>query len=265
MKKKLIMAAILVLSAALLVATSVMGTLAFLASSTAVSNTFTYGDVGIQMFESEVDANGQKTGTTKTSDGNSYQLIPNKTYDKDPTIYVKEGSVPSYLFVKVKNGISTIEKEGNTTIKAQMVANGWQLIKSNAAGEELYIYVGFNGDNSSKATVTQINGAVTAKPVGSANAEHYDLFQTFTISKDATVADYAGAKVTLTAFAIQTEGFTAAENGLEGYQRAWNAIVGRFPFESGTVYTAPASGNTGSNTPASGNTGSGDDANGEQG
>jgi hypothetical protein len=81
-----------------------------------------------------------------------------------------------------------------------------------------------------------MEGAVTAKPVGSANAEHYDLFQNFTISTDATVADFAGAKVTLTAFAIQTEGFTAAENGLEGYQRAWNAIVGRFPYESGTVY-----------------------------
>ena len=239
MKKKLITALILTASAILLVCASVLGTLAFLASSSAVSNTFTYGDVGIQMFESKTDENGvdldgDNTSSMKTSDGNSYKLVPGKSYIKDPTIYVKEGSVPSYLFVKVKNGISTIEKGGTNkpTIKDQMIAKGWQEIKSNASGEVLYIYVG--KDNATNSPMT---GAVAAKPVGSTTAEKYDLFESFTVADDAAVADYAGAKVTLTAFAIQTEGFTEVKDGLQGYQRAWNAIVGRFPFESGTVYT----------------------------
>ena len=247
MKKKIIMAIMLVLSAALLVAASVLGTLAFLASSTAVSNTFTVGKVGINMLESLTDKDGvDKDGADRTADGNSYMLQPGKTYVKDPAIFINADSVPSFLFVKVKNGIATIEKDyvnliegastdGPTTMKSQMIANGWQLIKSNASGEELYVYVG-----AGNATTDMKTGDVTCKMVGSANRETYELFDTFTISTsvdETRLADYAGAKVTLTAFAIQADGFTD-KDGLQDYQHAWNAIVGRFPYESGTQYAA---------------------------
>ena len=232
--KKPILVVVIVLSAVLLVAASIMGTLAFLASSTAVSNTFTVGDVGIEMRESAVGTDGKDSdGADRTSDGNSYELIPGKTYDKDPAIFVKAGSTPSYLFVKVKNGISTIEATGNT-MRDQMIAKGWQPVKHNVStGEDLFLYVGENNATSDVKT-----GAVSYKAVGSASEETYEIFDQFTVAVDAAVADYAGAKVTLTAFAIQIEGFTEAADGLEGYQRAWNAIVGRFPFESGTLYSA---------------------------
>lgn len=240
--KKPIMILTLVLSAILLVVASVLGTMAFLASSTAVSNTFTYGEVGIEMFESKIDADGKDADgpDKRTSEGNSYKLIPNKTYDKDPAITVKAGSVKSYLFVKVKNGIETIEAKNGNTMADQMVANGWQAVKKNDSGEVLYLYVGKDAQGKTKAVKEIQTGAVAAQPVGNNNtaAEVYEIFSKFTIATDALVADYAGAKVTLTAFAIQTEGFTEAEGNLEGYQRAWNAIVGRFPFESGTVYKA---------------------------
>ena len=58
MKKKFITAAILSLSALLLVAASVLGTFAFFAASTAVSNTFTVGSVKINMLESAVNPDG---------------------------------------------------------------------------------------------------------------------------------------------------------------------------------------------------------------
>ena len=237
MKKKLLTALVLTVSAALLVAASVMGTLAFLASSSAVSNTFTYGEVGIAMRESKVDEDGKDIDGDgiRTVDQNSYELIPNKSYVKDPAIYVKEKSVPSYLFVKVKNGISTIEKADdseNPTMKAQMIVNGWQLIKDNDSGEELYLYVG------TSAKAEKVTGELTYVPVGGTTEEVYKIFDTFTIKDNAAVADYAGAKVTLTAFAIQIEGFEDAKDGLQGYQQAWNAIVDRFPYESGTHYVA---------------------------
>lgn len=253
MKKKLLTSAILVLSAVLLVAASVLGTFAFLASSTAVSNTFTVGDVAIDMRESAVDANGQdndnEVGSTenlRTSDGNSYELIPGKTYCKDPAIYVNAGSTPSYLFVKVKNGISTLEKKddlANPTMKEQMVAKGWQLVKTNdLTKEELYIYVGMNG-GTTKAIATipddpdDIQDKITA--VGSKTQDEvYEVFDKFTIAiaEKNAIKDYASATVTLTAFAIQTEGFTATKDGYAGYQRAWNSIVERFPHESGTYF-----------------------------
>ncbi|MBR2615139.1 MAG: hypothetical protein IKC69_00475 [Clostridia bacterium] len=238
--KRFVRPLIYVAVAVLLVVSSVLGTMAFLASSTAVSNTFTVGNVAIQMFESKTDKDGNDMdGDDKTSDGNSYELIPGKNYLKDPTIYVSAGSTPSYLFVKVKNGISTIEKEGDTTIKAQMLKLGWQLVKENAAGEELYLYVGLTGDaTNATAGIWDPANTLSFKPVGSAHSESYDVFESFTIKTETQVADYAGAKVTLTAFAIQTEGFTEPKDGLQGYQLAWNAIVGRFPFESGTAFTA---------------------------
>ena len=249
MKKKLITALVLTASAILLVCASVLGTLAFLASSSAVSNTFTVGAVGIQMFESKtdedgnyVDNNNNVIGTSytvnglKTSDGNSYKLVPGKNYVKDLTIYVNADSVSSYLFVKVKNGISTIEKQNdpdNPTIEEQMITNGWQPIKKNDYGEILYIYVG-----AGNATKTLMTGAVQTLAINGSTSP-IAVFEDFTVDNNATVADYAGAKVTLTAFAIQVEGFAAPKDGLEGYQNAWNAIVGRFPYESGSVYTVP--------------------------
>jgi len=238
MKKKLITAAILLVSAALLVAASILGTLSFLASSSAVSNTFTYGDVGIHMLESKVDENGNDLDgiDNRTVDGNSYKLIPNKTYVKDPAIFVKADSVASYLFVKVKNGISTIEKTDGTTMKDQMIANGWQVVKANDAGEQLYLYVGIG--NATDAIPTDPSTVLVDPVGGSVSEEIVPIFSNFTVSENAAVADYAGAKVTLTAFAIQTEGFEGTVDGLVGYQRAWNAIVGRFPFESGTVFAA---------------------------
>ncbi len=243
MKKKFITAAILSLSALLLVAASVLGTFAFFAASTAVSNTFTVGSVKINMLESKTNENGEDLDEeNRTSDGNSYKLVPNKTYVKDPAIFVNADSVASYLFVKVKNGISTIEKQGDPlhpTMEQQMVANGWQLIKENDAGEKLYLYVG-----AGNATADKKTGEVTYKAVGNSASlggivETYELFNNFTVKDDITeaqLADYAGAKVTLTAFAIQTDTFTETIDGLYGYQRAWNAIVNRFPFESGTAY-----------------------------
>lgn len=241
MKKKILTVSVLLVSALFLVAASVLGTLAFLASSSAVSNTFTVGDVGINMLESETNEDGEDLDGAgiRTKDSNSYRLVPGKTYTKDPAIIVKENSVPSYLFVKVKNGIASIEDPANT-MAAQMVANGWQLVKeNNITHEKLYLYVG--AGNAAELIDTD---AVDAELVGTDVAQTIELFNNFKvldeIPADIILGDFAGAKVTLTAFAIQNDGFDEAEDGLEGYQLAWNAIVNRFPFESGTVFEAPA-------------------------
>ena len=96
--------------------------MAFLMSSFVVTNTFTIGEVGIEMYESRtnqdgeyIDADGNvidrpyEVNDNQTADENTYRLVPGKTYIKDPTIYVKAGSVPSFLFVKIKNDITDIE------------------------------------------------------------------------------------------------------------------------------------------------------------
>ena len=75
MKKKLLTTTILVIAAIALVASTMLATIAYLTSSTAVSNTFTVGDVKIEMYESKVNPDGEKIdpdSPAKTADGNSY-------------------------------------------------------------------------------------------------------------------------------------------------------------------------------------------------
>ena len=86
----------LLLAAILLVSTTVLGTMAYLTDTQEVKNTFTVGNVAITLDEAVIDANGAATAT-RTTQGNEYHLLPGHTYDKDPTVTVKEGSEESYI------------------------------------------------------------------------------------------------------------------------------------------------------------------------
>lgn len=99
------------LCAVLLVAASVLGTMAYLTDSKDVKNTFTVGNVTITLDEAKVDGNGnainkQGKRVTNLADaervpGNAYKLLPGHTYVKDPTVTVLAPSVESYVRMKV--------------------------------------------------------------------------------------------------------------------------------------------------------------------
>lgn len=99
------------LCAVLLVAASVLGTMAYLTDSKEVNNTFTVGNVAITLDEAKVDDNGnainkQGNQVTNLADaervpGNAYKLLPGHTYTKDPTVTVLTPSVESYVRMKV--------------------------------------------------------------------------------------------------------------------------------------------------------------------
>lgn len=94
MKKKTVA---LVLAMALVFALAVGGTIAYLTDKTqTIENTFTVGNVNIELketFNTDADKDGKLDSWTA-------QLIPGKSYVKDPTVSVKEGSEDCYLFVK---------------------------------------------------------------------------------------------------------------------------------------------------------------------
>lgn len=86
-KKTILVAAIAVMLVAALV---VGGTLAYFTDKTeAKQNTFTVGNVKIDLTETAWNAN------------ESHTLVPGKFYDKNPTITVKEGSQDAYVFLKL--------------------------------------------------------------------------------------------------------------------------------------------------------------------
>lgn len=89
-------ALLLTLCAVLLVAASVLGTMAYLTSTDTVTNTFTVGKVEIKLDETDVtNPNGPRVKA------NSYKLMPGTTYTKDPTVTVLKGSEESYVRMKV--------------------------------------------------------------------------------------------------------------------------------------------------------------------
>ena len=94
-------ALLLTLCAVLLVAASVLGTMAYLTSTDTVTNTFTVGKVEIKLDEAKVNADGIPVEGADRVTANSYKLMPGTTYTKDPTVTVEEGSDLSYVRMKV--------------------------------------------------------------------------------------------------------------------------------------------------------------------
>ena len=189
MKTKKILA--LALCAVLLVAGSVLGTMAYLTAVDTVTNTFTVGNVAITLDEQDVDNSTE--GENDRDKANSYKLIPGQTYTKDPQIHVDSTSEDCWLFVKVENGISAIEAAGDTTIAAQMAANGWTLVEGST---DTYAH----------------------KDIAKAGA-NVDVFKTFKLAGNANVAQYTNANITVTAYAVQAAGFESAAE-------AWTATYG---------------------------------------
>ena len=85
-----------VLAIVITLACAVGGTLAWLVSaSDPVVNTFTYGDINIDLTESDFDRDGNKYT-------NKYKMIPGEPITKDPKVTVMQGSEACWLFVKLE-------------------------------------------------------------------------------------------------------------------------------------------------------------------
>lgn len=105
MKKRTIA---LLMAAVMLFGVVTGGTIAWLsAEAETVTNTFTVGEIALELNESELikneDDEGEKTYTLNEENrvqGNSYQLIPGTTYPKDPVVTITDSNVDCYLFVK---------------------------------------------------------------------------------------------------------------------------------------------------------------------
>lgn len=260
MKKKLIIVLCSLVAAVTLVVVSVMGTVAYLTSSSAVSNVFTVGNVHIVMDESKVDENGVVVANGGRVDTNTYKLVPGKQYTKDPQIHVDGKSVDSYLFVIVRNDL---EKLGPTTaddvstgkvqtpyltIAEQMKWYGWREYTTVATGK-VYVYAGAaegnapqsgnklpegvdaireyrNNPTSTTALATLVKGNVT-----------YNLFDYFYVNSDESSLDaYGGAKITLSAIAIQTTNEFGVAGTAGAIDNAWAAVTQTYSW----IHTAPS-------------------------
>lgn len=197
-------ALLLSLCAVLLVAASVLGTMAYLTSQDAVTNTFSVGSVAITMDELDVDNSTE--GENDRDKANNYKLLPGHLYTKDPIIHVASTSEDCYLFVKVVNEITAIEDA--TTVADQMKAKGWIAVDG---AENIYVYVG------------TAEGA--SAPLAVAANSKIPVFESFKIKGSVAneeLADYANKTITVTAYAVQKDGFES-ETAANIWNTAFNA------------------------------------------
>lgn len=108
----------LIMALVLLVGGVIGGTVAWLiATPDPVVNTFTYGDINIELDETDTQLDGDNNPNT-----NEYEMMPGQSITKDPEITVKSGSEEMWLFVK-------LEKSSNfDTFMEYDVAEGWTVL-----------------------------------------------------------------------------------------------------------------------------------------
>ena len=178
------------LALVLVIAMSVAGTMAFLTSTDSVENTFTVGKVQITLDEAKVDEYGTLVQGANRTDKNAYTLIPGHPYTKDPSVHVNADSENSWVFVKVENGISAYEAtDANyTPITTQITNNEWLPLN----GVDNVYYQSYTKGQLDK---------------------DLEVFANFKISGTANKVDgweaisAATTKITVTAYAIQKDGF----------------------------------------------------------
>lgn len=117
MKKGLI----LVLAVAMALCIGIGGTLAYLFVSTGpVTNTFSYGDINITLWENDyiLASNTLDTKKIVTSESD-YKMVPGNTMPKNPTVTVEANSEACWLFVKIE------EANNFANFMSYTVASDW--------------------------------------------------------------------------------------------------------------------------------------------
>ena len=205
---------------ALIVSVGVYATVAYLVDVAEVTNTFTMGNVNITLDEAVVDPDtGDPIGDDRTFEGGTYHLVPGRSFTKDPTVSIAQGSEDCFvrMVVSVNNATAMKNLFGedgflnftNYKDKGEGIDYGQEfwILKSisTAAGDpETLIYefryhapvIGWTGRLEPLFTSIKVPGEVT----GSQLASLTDL------------------KIVIQAHAIQFEGFG------NNADLAWNAF-----------------------------------------
>lgn len=206
-------AILMALCAVLLVAASVMGTLAYLTSTDEVVNTFSVGKVAIKLDEAAANADGSLVKDAARVKANSYKLLPGHTYNKDPMVTVLSGSESSYIKMTV-----TFTKAAE--LDAIFAPNGANLTS---------IFVGYDSNNWISKGNTEDTGKNTrtyefwykdtvAAP--DADVALAPLFKQIEVPGSITneqLATIAGMTITVKAYAIQADGFKDAADAWDHF------------------------------------------------
>ncbi len=175
MKKK---ATIAVVALALVLCFAIGGTLAWLIDTSGpVVNTFTYGDINIDLSE---------------SDNLDLKMIPGNDITKDPKVTVEANSEACWLFVKIEKSDNYADYLANYTI-----ADGWYELDGVAG----VYYREVDADTAKTGTSYQVLKGDKVTVLDSVEKSDMEAI------KDGTTAK---PTLTFTAYAVQKDGFDTA-------------------------------------------------------
>lgn len=173
------------LAVTLLIGCAIGGTVAWLTAKTdPVVNTFTYGDINIELTETK-PANQQA------------KIIPGVNIEKDPKVTVKANSEACWLFVKVEEAGTFVE--GKVTYS---IADGWTqgdgtkipanvyYREVNAVTTDTSFYI-LAGDTTYRNGVVKVSENLTKTEVNSITTQPTLTFTAYAVQKDgiSTAAD----------------------------------------------------------------------------
>ena len=209
---------LLTFCALVLVAASILGTVAYMTSQKKVTNTFTVGSVSIRLDEAIVDENGVAADlTVRTDDTNntqSYHLIPGQTYTKDPTVTVEANSEQAYvrMMVTITNYTAVKAAFGNDFLPQNYVDGTWD--------STLWVYT-VTTEDTQNDTVTYEFRYFEPVTAGSSDTVLKPLFTQFTLP--GTVTGEALANLA-NGFAIDVEGHAIQAATFADADAAWAAF-----------------------------------------
>lgn len=238
------------LCAVLLVAASVLGTMAYLTDSKDVKNTFTVGNVSIKLDEAKVTTDGKVVEGADRVKANEYKLLPGHTYTKDPTVTVLNPSVDSYVRMKVTfNNAKEIIAMCTNPVYAEDgptgVENAYPLmrmvnfVEANAAKwdgiipdnmvetEDMLADAKYFAYDAKADTLTYYFYYTETVAAPAADVKLDTLFDSITVPQWVTgdqLAKLDGFQITAVAEAIQADGFVDA-NGDPSADAAWTAFA----------------------------------------
>lgn len=180
---------------ALALCCAVGGTIAWLVDKTAtVENTFTYGDINIELKETNTGLDDDDDANT-----NTYKMIPGSELKKDPVVTVAEGSEDCWLFVKLQ------ESDNFRDFMKYEMAAGWTPLNNDGV---YYREVKATDTNRAfqviKDDKVKVDGAVTKEMLNALGTDTNPL-----------------PTLNVTAYAIQMEGFGGENGALD----AWTAAL----------------------------------------
>lgn len=155
------------LALVLVIGCAVGGTVAWLTAQTdSVVNTFTYGDINIDL---------------KETTGNDYKIIPGVNIDKNPTVTVKKDSEACWLFVKVEEEGMFVDRKVTYSI-----ADGWT--KVDGTKNVYYREVGAATNDISfdvlKGNKINVSGELTKSDIQSITVQPKLTFTAYAVQKD---------------------------------------------------------------------------------